>query len=47
VGAIAGTLAGKEFRMRFAGVLKADRTAAFIEDAIAIGLTLLVVLSVS
>jgi uncharacterized membrane protein len=47
VGAVVGTLAGKEFRMRLAGAFKADRPAAFIEDAIAIGVACLVLLVVS
>jgi uncharacterized membrane protein len=47
VGAVAGTLAGKEFRMRLAELLKADRPAAFIEDGIAICVACLVVLVVS
>jgi uncharacterized membrane protein len=47
VGAVAGTLAGKEFRMRLAGALKADRPAAFIEDAVAICFAFFVVLAVS
>jgi uncharacterized membrane protein len=47
VGAIAGTLVGKEFRTRLAGSLKADRPAAFVEDAIAIGAACLVALAIS
>jgi uncharacterized membrane protein len=47
VGAIAGTLAGREFRGWLAGALRADEPAAFIEDAIAIGVACLVVLAVS
>jgi uncharacterized membrane protein len=47
VGAVVGTLVGKEFRMWLAGALKADRPAAFIEDAIAICFAWLVVLVVS
>jgi len=47
VGAVVGTLVGKEFRARLAGVLKADRPAAFIEDAIAICVACLVVLALS
>jgi uncharacterized membrane protein len=47
VGAVVGTLAGKEFRMWLAGALKADRPAAFIEDAIAIGSACLVALAIS
>jgi uncharacterized membrane protein len=47
VGAIAGTLVGKEFRTRLAGALKADRPAAFVEDAIAICSAALVVLAIS
>lgn len=47
VGAVAGTLAGKQFRTWLAGTLKADRPAAFIEDAIAICCACLVVLAIS
>lgn len=47
VGAVAGTLAGKEFRIWLAGALKADRPAAFVEDAIAIGAACLVALAIS
>jgi uncharacterized membrane protein len=47
VGAIAGTLVGKEFRTRLAGALKADRPAAFVEDAIAIFSACLVALAIS
>ena len=47
VGAIAGTLVGKEFRTRLAGLLEADRPAALIEDAIAICSGCLIVLAVS
>jgi uncharacterized membrane protein len=47
VGAIVGTFVGKEFRTRLAGALKADRPAAFIEDAIAICVAPVVVLAVS
>lgn len=46
VGAVAGTLAGGELRGRLAAALKADRPAAFIEDAIAIGVACLVVLAI-
>ena len=47
VGAVAGTLLGKEFRVWLAGALKADRPAAFIEDAIAICCACLVALAIS
>jgi uncharacterized membrane protein len=47
VGAVAGTLVGKEFRSWLAGTLKADRPAAFIEDAIAICCACLVALAIS
>ncbi len=47
VGAVAGTLVGKEFRGWLAGALKADRPAAFIEDAVAICLACVVVLAAS
>jgi uncharacterized membrane protein len=47
VGAIAATLVGREFRGWLAGALKEDQPAAFIEDAIAIGVACLVVLAVS
>ena len=45
VGAVVGTLVGKEFRTSLAAALKADRPAAFIEDAIAICFACLVVLA--
>jgi len=47
VGAVAGTLVGKEFRIWLAGALKTDRPAAFIEDAIAICSACLVALAIS
>jgi uncharacterized membrane protein len=47
VGAVVGTLVGKEFRTRLAGAFKADRPAAIIEDAIAICVACLVVWAVS
>jgi uncharacterized membrane protein len=47
VGAVAGTLLGKEFRMWLAGALKADRPAAIVEDAIAICCACLVALAIS
>jgi uncharacterized membrane protein len=47
VGAVAGTLVGKEFRTWLAGVLKGDRPAALIEDAIAICSACLVALAIS
>jgi uncharacterized membrane protein len=42
VGAIVGTLAGKEFRAWLAGIFGADRPAAFIEDAVTIGCVCLI-----
>jgi uncharacterized membrane protein len=47
VGAVGGTLVGKEFRMWLAGALKADRPAALVEDAIAICCACLVALAIS
>jgi uncharacterized membrane protein len=41
-GAIIGTLGGRAFRARLANFFGADRPAAFIEDAVAIGLALLI-----
>jgi uncharacterized membrane protein len=45
VGAVAGTLGGREFRARLARAFDGDRPAAFIEDAVAVGGALLVVLA--
>jgi uncharacterized membrane protein len=42
IGAIIGTLGGRAFRARLANALGSDRPAAFIEDAVAIGLALLI-----
>jgi uncharacterized membrane protein len=47
VGAVAGTLGGRAFRGWLAGVFGQDPPAAFIEDAIAIAGTLLVVFGLS
>jgi uncharacterized membrane protein len=44
-GAIVGTLGGRAFRARLATALGSDRPAALIEDAIAIGGGLLIVLA--
>ncbi|HEY6404359.1 MAG TPA: DUF4126 family protein [Blastocatellia bacterium] len=41
-GAIIGTLGGRAFRARLANFFGADRPAAFIEDAVAIGAALLI-----
>jgi uncharacterized membrane protein len=46
LGAIAGTLGGRMCRVRLAAALGSDRPAALIEDAIAIGGALLIVLAV-
>lgn len=43
LGAIAGTLGGRTFRARLATAFGKDRPAAFIEDAVAIGGALLIV----
>lgn len=43
VGAVAGTLGGYEVRMRMAASFGNDRPAAFIEDAVAVGVALLIV----
>lgn len=45
VGAVIGTLGGRGFRARLAGSFGSDPPAAFIEDAIAIGGALLIVLT--
>ena len=42
VGAVIGTIGGHAFRARLAAVFDRDRPAALIEDAIAIGVALLV-----
>lgn len=44
-GAVAGTLGGSAFRARTAAAFGSDRPAAFLEDAIAIGAALAVVLA--
>jgi uncharacterized membrane protein len=46
LGAIVGTLGGRMCRVRLAAALGSDRPAALIEDAIAIGGALLIVLAV-
>jgi uncharacterized membrane protein len=43
-GAVAGTLGGSAFRARMAAAFGSDRPAALLEDAIAIGVALAVVL---
>jgi uncharacterized membrane protein len=45
VGAVIGTLGGRALRGWLAGALGSDRPAAFIEDALAIGAALLIVVS--
>jgi uncharacterized membrane protein len=45
VGAIIGTLGGRAFRARLARRFGSDRPAAFIEDAVAIGAALLIVVA--
>jgi len=45
VGAIVGTLGGRAFRGRLATAFGSDRPAAFVEDAIAIGLAALVLVA--
>ena len=47
VGAVIGTLGGHAFRRRLAAWFKKDPLAAFIEDAIAVGGALLIVLNLS
>jgi uncharacterized membrane protein len=47
VGAAIGTLGGRAFRARLAAGFGRDRPAAFIEDAVAIGGSLLIVLASS
>jgi uncharacterized membrane protein len=44
-GAIIGTLGGHAFRAQLATAFRRDRRAAFIEDAIALGGALVVVMS--
>ena len=45
IGATVGTLGGAEVRGRLASAFRQDRPAAFIEDAVAIGGALLIVLA--
>jgi uncharacterized membrane protein len=45
VGAVIGTLGGRSFRARLASAFGSDRPAAFIEDAIALGGALLIVIA--
>jgi uncharacterized membrane protein len=45
VGAVAGTLGGREFRARLARAFGSDRPAALIEDAVAVGGALLVIVA--
>jgi uncharacterized membrane protein len=45
VGAVIGTLGGHAFRAKLAAALGSDRPAAFIEDAVAIGGALLIVMA--
>jgi len=45
VGAIVGTLGGHAGRARLAAAFRSDRPAAFIEDAVAIGGALLIVIA--
>jgi uncharacterized membrane protein len=47
VGAVLGTLGGRAFRGRLATAFGRDRPAAFIEDAVAIGVALLIMAGVS
>jgi len=44
-GAVIGTLAGHSFRARLAAAFHKDRPAAFIEDAIALGAALAIVMA--
>jgi uncharacterized membrane protein len=44
-GAVVGTLGGRAFRARLAAAFGSDRPAAFIEDAVAIGGALLIVVA--
>jgi uncharacterized membrane protein len=43
VGAVIGTLGGRAFRAQLAAAFRSDRPAALIEDAVAIGVALLIV----
>jgi uncharacterized membrane protein len=45
VGAVVGTLGGHAFRARLASAFGSDRPAAFIEDAVAVGGALLIVVA--
>jgi len=45
LGAVVGTLGGRAFRARLAAAFGSDRPAAFMEDAVAIALALVVVLA--
>ena len=45
VGAVVGTLGGRAFRARLASAFGSDRPTAFIEDAVAVGGALLIVLA--
>jgi uncharacterized membrane protein len=45
VGAVIGTLGGRAFRARLAAAFGSDRPAAFVEDAVAIGGALLIVMA--
>lgn len=45
VGAVVGTLGGRAFRAKLAAAFGSDRPAAFIEDAVAIGGALLIVVA--
>jgi uncharacterized membrane protein len=47
VGAVIGTYGGAEFRSRLAAMFRSDPPAAFIEDAVAVGLAALVVVLAS
>jgi uncharacterized membrane protein len=47
IGALIGTLGGAAFRARLASMFGSDPPAAFTEDAVAIGLAVLIVLSLS
>jgi len=45
-GAIIGTLGGRAFRARLARAFGSDRPAAFVEDAVAVGLVLLLLIPI-
>jgi uncharacterized membrane protein len=45
VGAVIGTLGGRAFRARLVAAFGSDRPAAFVEDAVAIGGALLIVMA--